>query len=353
MTHDNHTVTTEHSQNKLRDFTGILLVAGLAIIFLGVSFFFTLRGQMGSPSHRIANAQQIGATDTAVLLSWQGTDSADYYRISYPDGMNQIVVTESDIPFAVLRRLSPDSAFNAEIRAVTGSRESAPVSVDCRTENRCEVTAIHVTDVQNDTATVSWEYTGQNKGFTAIAYAVDGQGRRHLTTKAVTVKENEPPQCVMGGLYPELSYTVAVMPLTKYHQTGKSTFTVPLYSNAYNKIVFSRFVICPSDTRNTPTVRSLKTVQPSSPYKVSLMFSGKTDSSHTVPVSLLLLKPDGQLYSEFRFSDIPTNPKNKTWYVQRFALLDFRSPTEEGDYQMVLIADGHRIEKIPFQVRKE
>lgn len=353
MTHDNPTVTAEHSQKKLRDFTGILLVAGLAVILLGMIFFFTLKRQMEVSSPRIAGARQIGATDTAVLLSWEGTDGADYYRVSYPDGANRIVVTESDIPYAVLRRLAPGKTFAAKIRAVSGSRESAPVSVDCRTENRCDVTAVHVTDVQHDTATVSWEYTGQNKGFTAIAYAVDEQGRRHLTTKAVTVKENEPPQCVMDGLYPELSYTVAVMPLTKYHRTGKSTFTVPIYSDAYNKLIFSRFVICLADSQNTPTVRSLKTVQPSSPYKVSLMFSGKTDSSHTVPVSLLILKPDGQLYSEYRFTDIPTNPENKTWYVQRFALLDFRSPIEEGDYQMVLIADGHRIATIPFQVRKE
>lgn len=354
MAHESLMKIKRHSQKKPRAIPDRLLGAGLAVMLPVVFLSFLLSGcQADSHSLSVADARQIGATDTAVLLSWQGSDRAERYRISYPDGANGFIVTESDIPYAVLRGLSPDNAFTAKIRAVSGRQESAPVSVACRTENRCDVTAIHVTDHRDGTAAVAWEFSGQNEGFTAIAYVLDGQGRRHLTTEAVTVRANEPPECVISGLYPGLSYTVAVMPLTKYHRTGKSTFRAQFYSDQYHNLNFLRFVICPADAKNTPTVRSLQTVQPSSPYKVSLTFNGKTDRFHTVPVSLLILGSDGQLCGEYRFSDVPTNPENKIWYVQRFVLLDFRSPPEEGNYQMVLLADGHRITELAFQVKRE
>lgn len=338
-------------EQKLKKITIWLFAVGTAAAICLVFFFCTLfRIRSSREIPEVFNAQQLGATDNSILLSWDSTGPADGYRIRMTNDNGAAVVSDCDLPFAVLRDLQPNREYSVNVCAVKDGQEYGGETVVCSTERFCEITNVTVTKVGSDYVNLSWEYEGVNEGFQTVAYVLDTNGRRHLTSDIIEIAANDKPQCTISGLASEMNYTVAVMPLTRYGKLGKSTFHTEKYSDKYNAFNIIRFVICSANVTDALQVHDLTNLKPSAHYKTSLILNGKTDQNHTVFLSLLITDTDGNLVKEEQYGDIHTNPEGKQWYIHRSMLFDFHAPDRTGEYYMYLMADEQSIYRIKFTV---
>lgn len=348
---DNEPKNRMTQEQKLKKITVILLAVGAAASVCLVFFFYTLfRVQSNRDMPQIFDAQQLGATDSAVLLSWSSSDSADGYRIRMADDNGGAFVSDCNLPFAVLRNLQPNSSYSVDISALKDGQESGEKHITCVTESFCEITKIDITKVGSDFVNLSWNYDGVNQGFEVAAYVLDSNGKRHLTSGKIQISADGETKCTIKGLVSEMNYTVVVMPLTSYCKVGKSHFKTDKYSKEYNKFNIVRFVICAANVKDAVQVQDLNRIKPSSPYKTSLIINGKTDKTHKVDISLLITDLDGNLIKEEIYKDIYTNPDDKQWYIYRYMLFDFYTPDQLGEYYIYLVINGQSVRRNKFTV---
>ncbi len=335
-----------HRLNKT--VSALLAVAVAASVGLVCFFFFLCSGSRDAP--KIFDARQIGATDSSVLISWSSSGRADGFRIRLIGNDGEEIVSDCDLPFAALRNLHSNTEYSVDICALSDGDEYGAQNISCRTDSYCEVTNIKATSAGGDCVNVSWEYNGVNNGFEAVAYALDSNAKRHLTSKKVRISADGDTKCKISGLASELNYTVVVMPLTSYCKVGKSTFKTGQYSKGYDKINIIRFVICSANVENSIQVQDLNKVKASSKYKASLIINGKTDKNHKANISLLITDSEGNLVSEEKCGDIYTNPEGKDWFYHRPYLFEFTTPDNPGNYYMYLVIDGKSASRINFAV---
>lgn len=351
LSQDNTEPIPQDDAKKLRKIATILFTVGIATTVCLVFFFYTLFHVKNSRDiPYIFDAQQLSATDDAVLISWSASESADLYRIYFTDSNGQEVVSDCDLPFAALRNLEPNASYDVDIFALKEGKEYKSQRLTCATKSYCGVKEILIPKIGNDFVKLSWNYEGVNEGFMVIAYVLDADSKRHLTTDPVEVPAGK-SECSIKGLTPELQYTVTIMPLTSYRTVGQFTFTTGKYSKKYNDIEIIRLVICPENSKNSSQVHALKQIKSASPYKASLIINGKTNKKHKVNLSLTVTDLDGALVSCQNYPDIYTNPENKQWFIHRSYLFDFTSPKQPGEYYLYLVMDGKYGTKIKFTVQ--
>ncbi len=338
---------------KRSHITGILVTVGLAAAVCLVFFCYTLFQRKGNQeTPQIFDAKQLGATDSSVLISWRASDAADGYRIQFTDADGVEIVSDCDLPFAVMRNLAPNNTYDVAISALKDGRAYDSKHLNCTTRSYCQVTDILIPKVGSDFVNVTWHYEGADEGFAVVAYTVDANGQRHHTTETAEIPAGEKNECTLYGLTPELKYTVAILPLTAYRDVAKSTFTTASYSTKYDDIDIIRFVICPANSKNATQVHALKQIKPSAPYKTSLILNGKTNKKHTADIAILVTDLKGNLMSENDFPAVHTNPEGKQWFIHRSYLFDFTTPQETGDYWLYLVIDGQYATKTKFTVEE-
>ncbi len=332
-----------------------LAVVAVGTLFLVCLFFFfhTLlhHNHTAEEIPSVSDARQVSASDKAVLLSWNGSASADGYRLYYTDGDGVAIVSDCDLPFAALRNLKPNASYDVNIVALKEGKEYQSQRLTCTTQRYCEVKEILVSKVGSDFISLNWNFEGADDGFEVIAYVLDENGQRYLTSQKVSVPAGK-NRCKLKGLTPELRYTVAVMPLTPYGQMNSLTFSTGKHSKKYDDIDIIRFVICPADSENVTNVHTIKQLRPDTAYKTSLILNGKTNKKHTVNLSLVVTDADGNVITCSTYPDVHTNPENKQWFIHRSFLFDFQSPQTPGDYTMYLVLDGKYGMKIKFSVKQ-
>ena len=343
--------TTPYDEAKtFKKIVIILLAVGAAAVICLIFFFGTLfRIRSSREIPRLSNLRQLGATDSAVLLSWDVTGPADSYRIHVNNG-SEAYVSDCDLPFAVVRELQPNSDYSVAIAAVKDGQEYGRQSIVCTTARFCEVTKVTAAKTGSDFLEVSWEYDGVNQGFQAAAYALDSKGRRHLTSDIVEIPPEGKTKCKISGLAAELNYTVIIMPLTRYGRVGRLTVQTDKYSNKYDKINIIRFVICSANVKDAVQVQDLSQLQAAKHYKTSLLLNGKTDETHTADFSLLITDTDGNLIDEEIYREMHTNPEGKQWFIHRSMLFDFYAPDQAGEYYLYLTVDGQTVDRMKFTV---
>lgn len=353
----NETIKTDlddlSQTKKLKQITLILTAVGIVTAVSLVFFFFILyRIRNNSRTPQIFEIRQIGATDHAILISWSCSKDAEQFIVrGKSDSGDSVPEIVCRTPFAAVESLEPNSRYRIEVIPVANGMEYKPVTLTCTTEVFCSVTHVSATDVGRDYVDISWKSEGTDKGFVAVAYAIDKEGKRHFTSGKVHVPAGQ-TKCRISGLLSNLRYTVAVMPKTKYGSIDKSVFTTTEYSEEYKNIKIMRFVICPFYSENTPNVHALKTVEPSSPYQSSLIISGKAGVSDKCDMDVYITDAEDRLIGKVSHPQIPLNPEDKPPYVNRMMLLSFSSPSREGDYFLYLTFDGKTVKREPFHVEK-
>ena len=341
-------------EQSSRGFLAVSIICTIALILCLIFFISALSNFNTGNSPKIKNVKQTGATSSSVLISWDCLGNADEYAIKCID-TNGNVMTDltTDIQFAAVRALQPDSVYTVEVYAVDEGKQGSLSSVSCSTKPFCKVENITVNKVGRTYVDISWEYSGIDNGFTAVAYAVDTDGKRHLTSEKIKISSGESSHCVIKGLLPEMNYTVAVMPDTTYKEICKANFQTGSYNESYKRFNIMRFVICPASSNNPEKVAKLRSIKPNEPYKTSLIISGSASKDDKSEIGLYITNSEGQLVSETKHSDIYTNPNGIEAFRQRAFLLSFTSPDKDGQYKLYLTIDGEMAESYAFEVDKK
>ncbi|MGN0475176.1 MAG: fibronectin type III domain-containing protein [Acutalibacteraceae bacterium] len=331
-----------------------IISAGTILAACMIFFIVTLISISGSKSApAVFNLNQIGATNDSLLISWDCTRNADEYIIKYTGDKGQTGELNSSIPFASIDGLEPNTEYTVKVIPVKDGKLYGALSVQCVTEQYCEITSINIDECTSDSVSISWQYSGPNDGFTAIAYVVDIQGKRHLTSDKIEISAGGDAKCTINGLMPEMNYTVAVMPKSRFGKIGKSTFQTQFKSISYKKFSIIRAVICSKNTQDTAFVKKLTSLKASESYKISMIIAGKAASEQKVNMALYIKNSKGQLVSETKYDDIYTNLNNSDSFSQNTILLDFTSPAVQDEYTAYLTIDGQTVRRIDFDTFDE
>ncbi len=349
---DKSNVTILESEKKLNRITVILIAAG-AVVSLCLVFVFVqhFKAQRESAAPEILELKQIGATDSSVLLSWNSSADVIEFAVRYQSfDRPEFTEIRTEDPFAAIRGLEPDTSYTAQVIPIDGKGEHEPATLVCRTSPFCKVTSVDVTDIQPDSADVTWKFEGIDEGFTVAAYAIDKEGKRHFISDTVSVAKGAKSRCRLTNLLSEVNYTVCVMPVTRYFSVGKSTFKTDKYSDSYNQLKIIRFVVCAADSPASMQVVPFKTLSPDQPYRTSMIISGDTDSSHKIDMTVYITDTKGRIISEFTRKGLSTNPQDKPAHVYRILLADIKAPSEPGDYRLYAAFNGVTVAKTVFNV---
>lgn len=348
---DNASINSSKKKNKSNKTSLFPIVAGVILVICLAFFFCTLSDIAKSKNEpEVFDIRAVSATDTSLLLSWNCTPEAEEYSVKCIDGNGENIATQStDTPFAVLRDLEPNTQYTIEVSAFKDGTEYPSSSASVSTGQYCAVTLVKVTETNARSVTISWDYTGADNGFTAVAYVIDINGKRHLTTDTVKIAKGQKNECVIEGLLPDTEYTVTVMPNTKFRQVYKTNFITAFEKISYNKFTIIRTVICDASTDTSPNVLRVQSLMPSTEYKISMIISGEAAKDDTVEMALLIKDKHGNLVSETNFGEVYTNPNGSDWYKHRVILLSFTSPSDIGEYQAYITFDGEIASKITFE----
>ncbi len=354
---DKSSINTQNKQKNNKFTNSALWIISAAAIMVVCLIFFIIticNADRAKGDPKVFDVAQAGATHDSLLISWDCTVAADEYIVNCTsaDGNYTTEIT-SDIPFASVSGLIPDSKYTIEVIPVKNGQQYSSDSTQCNTAKYCEITAITIDSVTSDSVTASWQYSGINNGFTAIAYVTDIYGKRHLTSAKVEIPAGGDSNCTITGLVPEMKYTFAVIPNTRFNKLGKLNFETQFKSTSSSKINIIRAVICPENTQQTKTVTKLTSVKAGNPYKISMMISGVATAEDTVNMVLYINNSNGQLVSETHYDDIHTNPNGLTPFTQRIILLDFKSPEQKDEYTACLTIDGEFARRINFDTFSE
>lgn len=347
----NLSINTTKTQKKFKlTRSAISIISAIAILTVClILFIITLISISASKSEPVVfNLSQIGATNDSLLISWDCTSKADEYIVKYTDDKGQIGELNTNITFASIDDLVSNSKYTVEVIPVKGGQTYTALAVQCATEPYCEITSVTIDRCTSDSVSVSWQYSGPNEGFTVIAYVVDINGKRHLTSNKAEISADSDTKCTINGLMPEMSYTVAVMPKNRFGKIGKSTFETQFKSVEYENINIIRAVICPQDSKKTKSVTKLISLTPGEGYKISMIITGNTSSEDKVNMALYIKNSNGQLVSETNYTDIYTNPNNLSALKQRIILLDFAAPAAQDKYAAYLTINGITVRRIDF-----
>ena len=345
-------IYVSQSEKKINNITLLLVLVG-AVTSLCLIFFFTqlFKARHNSVTPKIFNVEQIGATQSSVLIVWSSSEAAEEFIVRYrsTDSMDYTEL-KTDKPFAALRDLQPYKRYKAVVTPVNADREFDPFTVICNTSPYCHVTDVFTDEVTSSSVHVTWNFDGIDEGFTIAAYAVDKNGKRHVTSEKTVVSPGSKHECTLNNLLSELNYTVCVMPNTRYATAGKSTFTTDKYSKEYNSLNVIRVVMCPYDSDDSMHVKSLNQLNSQQDYKTSIIISGQADSKDTIEIKTYITDLEGNIISDFTKKNVLTNPEDKPYFSYRTILTDFKSPVQPGNYLLYTAFDGITVRKLNFKV---
>lgn len=345
-------ITISEREKKMNRITLLMILAGAAasvcLVFLFIHIF---NSNNAAAAPEISDFKQIGATDSSVLLSWNSSGAASEFVVRYkPCSRNEYTEFRTASPFAAIHGLAPYTDYDAQVSPVDERGEHTPVSLVCSTSPFCHVTSVEVTNIQNNSAQVTWTYDGIDNGFSVVAYAIDKDGKRHAVSESVTIAKGAESRCTVGNLLSEVNYTVCVMPVTKYFTVGKSTFVTQKYSRGYNNLNIIRFAICTPDSDDSMRVNSVKTLTFEQPYRASMIINGASDSSDKVDLTIYITDKNNNFISEFKKPGVYTNPENKDSFYYRMINADFTAPKEPGEYYIFCAMDGNTVIKNDLKV---
>lgn len=348
---DKSPINSSKKKGKSHKSTLFPIAAGVILVVCLIFFFCTLSDIAKAKSEpEVFDIRAVSATDTSLLLSWNCTPKADEYSVRCIGANGEDISRQSaDIPFAVLRGLDSNTKYTIEVSAFKDGTEYPASSASVSTEQYCVVTAVNITESTSRSVTISWDYTGDDSGFTVVAYVIDINGKRHMTTDEVKIAKGQKSECTIDGLMPETEYTVAVIPNTKFKQVCKANFVTAFEKISYDRLTIVRSVICDAATDDSPNVMRLSSINPDTEYKISMIISGEASKEDTADMTLFIKDKQGNLVSETNFGAIYTNPNGVHGYKHRVILLSFTSPSNAGEYEAYLIIDGEIAAKIPFE----
>lgn len=340
------------SDKKLSIVNGILILVGAIISVCLVFFFIQLfKAQSESIKPTVFDAQQIGATDSSVLLAWSNSEPAKEFIVRYRrTDSKETSEFRTDKSFAAIHGLDPLTRYKALIIPVFNDTEYDPVPVICNTSPYCRVTEVITENITESGAHLSWKYDGINEGFTIAVYAVGKDGKRHMTSEIKTIPKDFPCECTLEGLLSEIQYTVCVMPNTRYAQVNKSNFTTEKNSNLYRKYTVVRFVIASLDSPNPMNVNVMNTLEADKEYQTSLILSGTADQTKTVNMAIYITDQENNIVSHHSLDSVFLNPDGKSNYFYRSYSMNFKAPSEPGDYTVFAVIDGVTVKKKAFKV---
>ena len=337
---------------RLSVISALLILSGTVISVLLVALFIQLfKARTKSITPTVFDVNQIGATDSSVLLVWSHSEAANEFIVRYrsTDSL-QISELRTNSSFVAIHGLEPYKNYKADVIPVVNGVEYTPVSVICSTDPYCNITEINVDDITNHSAHITWDFKGINEGFTAIAYAVDQKGRRFLTTEKIQVTKDGLNECTFESLLSDVTYTVCVMPNTRYSQVKKITFTTDIYSKTYNTYTINRFVICSVNSTDPFRVSVVRNLTAGQQYKTSLIMSGTADSTKTVNMATYVTDSQNIIVSYNAANDVFLNPDGKNNYFYRSYEIEFTAPLTPGEYYLYAVVDGTTIKKLTFEV---
>lgn len=337
---------------KINKITLVLILSGIITSLCLIFFFVQLfNAKKNSVTPIVFKAEQIGATDSSVLIVWSSSDAAKEFIVRYRStDSSEYNEYMTDKPFAAIRDLKAGKRYKATVAPVDGDKIYESVTVICNTSPYCNVTSVSVDEVTNNSAHVKWEYSGIDDGFTIAAYALDKNGKRHVKSENIIVPAGSAKECVIENLLSELNYTVCVMPNTRYATAGKSTFTTEKYSKLYNKLNIVRFVICENDSDDSIFVSLTKNLASLADYKTSTIISGQVKPNEKINVTTYITDTESNIISHCIYNDICINPEDIEKNVYTTVMTSFRAPEKTGDYIMHIAFDGVTVSKIDFKV---
>lgn len=340
------------NEKQLNVIYTILIVAGVVATVCLVFFFAELfKSSGGDARTKILMARQLGATESAVLLSWSGAEDATAFEVSCFDRSGgRITTVRTEQPFAAIHGLEANTHYRVTVTPVGLDGDRQPYELRCTTFPYCAVTGVNVEEIGSGSATVTWTYEGIDPGFTVIAYALDREGKRHFTTEPVAVPVGAESKCTLTGLFSELEYTVCVMPDTRYLRVGKSNFTTLKNSDRYKRLNIIRFVVCENDSENQMMVRSTNKLNPSAPYKTSMILSGRIDTYENVDMTVYLTDTEGRLISESVWKNIIKEQIGTTQIEYRTLMTSFNAPDAVGNYRVLAAFETTTVESCSFSV---
>ena len=337
---------------KLSRITWILVLVGAVTTICLVFFFIEMfKGAARSAEVRVYSAEQLGATDTSVLIGWTSSVSANEFNIicKSSDGA-EISNLSTDQPFAAIHGLEPNSDYQVTIVPTDEKENREPFELSCSTSPYCRVTEIVVNEVTNVSAELSWTYEGIDPGFTVVAYVLDENGKRIITNDKITVSQGNEKKCALNNLFSDLTYTVCIIPNTKYSDACKTSFTTLYKNNNYNDINIIRYVVCTYESDNTSRVHSVKELERGEMYKTSLVYYGNAQAEDKVAFTVYITDENSRLISAAVTPDVSLNPENKAGFIYRSFMSEFKAPRKNGNYTAHVAIDNVTVSTSRFSV---
>ena len=347
----NNKASMEKGNKKLNLIIVIMVLIGAVILTCLLFFFSRTFPDRNSAIPQIYSAEQIGCTDSSVLISWSCSESAKDFSVLFREAdKKEYSEIKTSQPFAALHDLKPYCRYDVRIVPVDGEKDYEPISLECSTAPYCHITSVEAVKVNSDSVSVRWQYEGLDEGFSVVAYAVDGEGKRHVTSDIIKIPAGSEKQCNMTGLLSNVHYTVCVMPESKYMTVGKTTFTTLKYSEKNNRVNIIRFVICPYQSANSFMVTQLKALTPNDPYKTSILYNGEASPEEKVDLMIYITDENGTFVSDFTQRNVQLNPDDVTSYVFRSWMSDFTAPARPGNYLIYAAVDGVTVTRTNFHI---
>lgn len=350
MEQTNNSATRTTSKGKIANrVVAALIAAGIAAA-AGLAFLFTRISEMrqSSSGPQVYSAEQTGATDTALLVSWSSSRDADQFIVRYREaGGGEFTEMVTDKPFAAIRGLNPGTSYEVQVLPGNGGDDAQPASVVCMTEGYASVRNLSVSGITSDSALLKWEPLGLNSGYRLAVYMLDPSGHRVGKTRFYSLPQDAQEYRV-EGLLSEVNYTVCLMPVSRYTKAAKLTFTTGKYSNEYNRLNISRFVICSADSGESLYVRTDKSLLPGGEYQTSTLFTGIRGSDEKADFTYYITDGQGNLIALYSVADIPLCPQDAVTY--RVSNSRFTAPSASGSYFIFCAIDGVTVRKNSFTV---
>lgn len=319
----------------------INLIAVSAVSLVCVIFFIVALNSYRTSAARvcISNLKQIASTDNSILIAWDCSTKAEKYVISYNNGSDDFSI-ETTLPFARLEKLDNGKSYTVNVKAVKNDIFSNEAAIECKTQPRCDVTDISIISEENRIS-VSWSFEGVDNGFKVMAYAVDSQGYRHANADSIIVDIGQESICYFDNLLPSMTYTIAVVPQTKYLSLKKMN-TEPLkYNKLYNNLNIIQSIICEAKDMQSQKPKSFNSISRGSEYAVSIMVQGEGDADSTADFDIYFINRNGTLVKELKASDVHTNPNNKPSFIYRPIAFSFTCDDMPPDnYNVLVCIDG-------------
>lgn len=352
---DKSNIKSLEGEKKLFKISSLLILIGF-VTTVCLVFFFTVffRNRSNSAEAKIFSAQQLGATDTSVLIAWSGSEAATEFTVicSGADG-SEAARCSTNQPFAAIHGLAPYQDYRVTIIPIDRNGEHDPYELKCSTSPYCTVTQIKIDEVDGSSAAVTWNYEGMDTGFTVVAYALDSEGKRHFTSQPVSVPAGAEKLCRLKNLFSELNYTVCIMPNTRYAKVGKLAFTTLKNSKKYKDLDIIRFVVCEPRATNSILVPVTNQLAPSSLYKTSMIVNAqKREEYDNAVLTLYVTDQNNRLISEYVTQNIIKKQVSADQINYRPLMTEFTSPDREGSYKIHAAFDSVTVDCSSFKVVK-